>query len=156
YVATNNGLAIGTKSAQGWGFRLVPPAPGHSAGEEAASVYVDSRGTVWVGCGLKSLCRLQSDKAVDAGTNEGLPSDHWEALREDLEGDLWVRSEHHLAVLPNGARRFQVRNGVEPATNTFPTLALDPQGRLLVPTNEGLARELRSSDGKTSGWEIIG
>jgi signal transduction histidine kinase/ligand-binding sensor domain-containing protein/DNA-binding NarL/FixJ family response regulator len=146
---------LGTKAGQGWGFSLVPAPAGHAAEEHAASVYVDSKGTVWYGCGSTGLCRLQGDKPIDAGIAEGLPADHWEAIREDLEGDLWVRSEHLLAVRPANSRRFQVRNGVPNATNTIPTLALDPQGRLLVPTLRGLAREIRTREG-TAGWEIIG
>src|SRR4029077_914598 len=94
-------------------------------------------------------------KPVDAGIAEGLPADRWEAIREDLEGSLWVRSEHLLAVRAANGRRFQLRSGVAESTNTFPTLALDPQGRILVPTVRGLAREVRARDGSTS-WEVIG
>ena len=150
YLATERGLAVGSQTPQGWVFHLVPAPEGHPEAEEAASVYVDSTGTVWYGCGLKSLCRLEKDQPVEAGAAEGLPPDHWEAIREDLEGNIWVRSEHQLAMRSSASHRFQLRGGLPPATNTFPTLALDPSGHLLVPTREGLARQAGQ------GWEIVG
>jgi ligand-binding sensor domain-containing protein len=60
-----------------------------------------------------------------------------------------VRSEKSLYVRAGGARRFEARKGLPEATNTNPTLALDPSGRLLVPTYRGLARQ------NGDGWEII-
>ncbi len=156
YLATERGLAVGTPSnplpsKQTWTFRLIPAPPGHPAEEQAVSVYVDSTGVVWYGCGLTGLCRLRKDgSGIDIGAAEGLPLQPWEAILEDLEGNLWVRSEHLLAVRPAGSHRFQLRAGVPPATNTNPTLALDPQGHLLVPTIQGLARET------AQGWEIVG
>ena len=71
------------------------------------------------------------------------------------EGNIWVRSEHQLAMRSPATRRFQLRtatgqDALPPATNTLPTLALDPEGKLLVPTNLGLARQTES------GWEIVG
>ncbi|HEY4361103.1 MAG TPA: ATP-binding protein [Bryobacteraceae bacterium] len=155
YVATNHGLAIGTRTGQTWTFALIAEPAGHPAGEEAASVYVDSKGVIWYGCGSAALCRVEGGKGLDAGVSEGLPPDHWEAIREDVEGNLWVRSEHALAVRPANSHKFQLRAGVPNATNTFPTLALDPQGRVLVPTIHGLAREIKTREGAT-GWEIIG
>ncbi len=69
---------------------------------------------------------------------EGLPPDRWEAILEDREGNIWVRSEHQLAMRSPATRRFQLRtatgeNALPPATNTLPALALDPEGNLLVP-----------------------
>jgi signal transduction histidine kinase/ligand-binding sensor domain-containing protein/CheY-like chemotaxis protein len=162
YVATEKGLAVGTKLPQGWEFRVAEPAPGHPAGEPATAVYVDSTGLVWYGCGSADLCRLQGhlQGRLQAGQakssqTEGLPPDRWEAIIEDLEGNLWVRSEHQLAVRSPVTHRFQLRTSgahgeLPPATNTLPALALDPDGNLLVPTNLGLARQ------SGSGWEIVG
>ena len=151
YVTTEKGLAIGTKQATGWVFQLAEPAAGHAAGEPATAVYADSTGTVWYGCGLKALCRFEHGRASDAGLIEGLPQDRWEAILEDLEGNIWVRSEYRLAERNPTARRFELRTGsLPPATNTVPTLALDPDGNLLVPTSKGLARQT------SGGWQIIG
>ena len=48
-----NGLGGGHEIRRtGWTFRLIPAPPGHPAEEPAVSVYVDSTGIVWYGCGL--------------------------------------------------------------------------------------------------------
>ena len=153
YVATEHGLAVGTKSPKGWAFRLVGSVPGHPAEELVSAVYVDSTGAVWYGCG-SALCRLKNGQVSESGEAEGLPADRWEAILEDLEGNIWVRSERQVAARSPATRRFQVRTGsgaaaLPPANNTIPTLALDPDGKLLVPTSQGLARQTRS------GWELI-
>ena len=160
YVATERGLAIGTKAPKGWSFHLVGSVPGHPPEEGVSAVYVDSTGTVWYGCGASALCRLKNGQVSEVGEAEGLPPDRWEAILEDLEGNIWVRSERRLAARSPVTRRFQVRSGnarglpgagaLPPATNTVPTLALDPDGNLLVPTSQGLARQTRQ------GWELVG
>ncbi len=169
YVATERGLAVGTATPKGWTFRLVGSVPGHAVEEPVSAVYVDSTGTVWYGCGSSSkalpasaktppaaaLCRLKNGQVSEVGEAEGLHADRWEAILEDLEGNIWVRSEHQLAERSPVTGHFQYRTetshgSLQPATNTVPTLALDPDGSLLVPTNLGLARQTRS------GWELIG
>ena len=168
YVATEKGLLVGTKSAKGWAFT---PAPGRPQGEAVSAVYADSGGRVWYGCGSGSLCRLERGRSLTSDA-EGLPADRWEAILEDLEGNIWVRSEHQLAERLPATGRFQLRTSgpagsgaglagvgltgvgqggaLPPSTNTIPALALDPDGNLLVPTNLGLARQ------KGTGWEIVG
>jgi signal transduction histidine kinase/ligand-binding sensor domain-containing protein/CheY-like chemotaxis protein len=162
YVATEKGLAVGAELAQGWAFTLADPPQGHPAGEPATAVYVDSTGLVWYGCGAADLCYLQGGSPGGQALSgpEGLPPDRWEAILEDREGNIWVRSEHQLAVRSRATGRFQLRTPLPrtgsagrplpPATNTLPALALDPEGNLLVPTNLGLARQT------ASGWEIVG
>ncbi|HLH40602.1 MAG TPA: ATP-binding protein [Bryobacteraceae bacterium] len=138
YLATERGLAIGSIGGD-QPFRLVDLADG------AASVYVDSGGAVWFGCGAK-LCRLENGSAA---AQQGLPPERWEAILGDLEGNLWVRSEKSLYLRAAGSQKFEPRRGLPEATNTYPTLAIDPAGRLLVPTYRGLARQTNS------GWELI-
>ncbi len=137
YLATERGLVTGPP------FTLIP-----SPGGGASSVYVDGSGTVWFGCG-PSLCRLEHGEAHEAGADEGLPAEGWDAILGDLEGNLWVRSERSLYLRANGSHRFEIRRGLPESTNTYPTLALDPAGRLLVPTYRGLARQTEK------GWEIL-
>jgi signal transduction histidine kinase/ligand-binding sensor domain-containing protein/CheY-like chemotaxis protein len=144
YIATERGLAIGTAS----GFTLVA-SPRRSALPEAQSVYVDATGTVWYGCGT-SLCQMRAGSAYDASAEAGLPEERWQAILADSEGDLWVRGERYLYVRPHGETRFKPRPGLPRSSNTYPSLAIDPVGKLLAPTNDGLARE----DG--DNWEIIG
>jgi len=141
YLATESGLVIGEKGAQS-GFTLVP------CGAETDSVYVDGSGEAWFGCG-SSLYLLENSKAREISKEEGLPAERWDAILGDLEGNLWVRSERSLYVRPAGSQRFEIRRGPPEATNTYPTLAIDPAGKLLVPTYRGLARQT------SKGWEII-
>ena len=139
YLATDLGLAIADPSKPGVGFRPVawpeglPPA-GHGA---AVSVYADASGLVWFGCGL-DLCQLNDRTVSDVSAAQGLPPDRWEAILGDLEGNLWVRSATALYLRRNASARFELQTGLAESTNTFPTMALDPTGRLLAPTNRGL------------------
>ncbi len=137
YLATERGLVTGPP------FKLID-APGG----EAASAYVDGSGIVWFGCG-PSLCRYEHGEAVEVGSAEGLPAEGWDAILGDLDGNLWVRSEKSLYMRASGSQRFEIRRGLPESTNTYPTLALDPAGKLLVPTYRGLARQTEQ------GWEIL-
>ena len=147
YLATERGLVTGTPSEKGFSFALIPRPPGVTE-DEATSVYVDPSDTVWYGCG-QHFCRLEGVQGREVSAEEGLPLEKWEAILGDLEGNLWVRSERSLYVRPSGAHRFQLRSGLAESHNTSATLALDPAGRLLVPTDRGLARQT------DTGWDII-
>jgi signal transduction histidine kinase/ligand-binding sensor domain-containing protein/CheY-like chemotaxis protein len=146
YVATERGLVIGAPSDQGRHFELIPTPAGAGAAR-ATSVYVNLYGTVWFGCGT-SLCTLENGQPHETGRELGLPRERWDAILGDVEGNLWVRSEKSLYERPAGGR-FVLRPGLPESPNTYPTLALDPGGRLLAPTYKGLARQ---SD---AGFEII-
>lgn len=147
FLATDQGLLVGTPRQHGIDFATVAPPRGVK-GSEVSSVYTDADGIVWYACGM-SLCRFENDVASEAGAAAGLPAGPWEAILGDLDGNLWVRSVSALYLRPNGEARFHRQTGLPPSTNTFPTLALDAAGRLLVPTNEGLARAT------PAGWEVI-
>ena len=158
YVATERGLLVGMQREgpnHEFAFRLIPRAAGVHR-DDVASVYVDSAATVWYGC-ADTLCRLENGSSPEAGSQTGreigleagLPAGEWSAILGDLDGNLWVRSDHLLYERTSGAQRFEARPGLPESTYAFPTLAVDPAGRLLVPTYRGLARE--TSD----GWEII-
>jgi signal transduction histidine kinase/ligand-binding sensor domain-containing protein len=146
YVATERGLVASTPAETGLNFALISNPP-RANGALATSVYVDSKGSVWFGCGT-SLCTLDHGEARETGTELGLPQARWDAILGDLEGNLWVRSEKSLYERGVGGR-FQLRPGLPDSTNSTPTLALDPGGRLLAPTYQGLARQ------SEAGWEIV-
>ena len=115
---------------------------------EAASVYTDGSGLVWYGCG-PDLCEFDNRTVIDVSAAQGLPPDRWDAILGDLDGNLWVRSATALYLRRPGSARFESQAGLAESTNTFPTIALDPAGRLLAPTNRGLARQT------ATGWELI-
>ncbi len=146
YVATEQGLVSGKPTGNGLNFELIPNPP-RLAESTAASVLVDSKGSVWFGCGT-GLCMLENGAARDVSAAFGLPRERWDAILGDLEGNLWVRSEKSLYRRPPGGR-FILCPGLAESTNTYPTLAIDPGGKLLAPTYKGLARQT------DSGWEII-
>jgi len=100
--------------------------------------------TLWLGCG-EELCRVAADGAVVVyGQAQGLPPDRWRRLVRDREGALWLRGEHHLMRLPAAAARFVAQalpdSIAQEKLVARTQLALDPQGRVLIPTGQGLAR----------------
>ncbi len=75
----------------------------------------------------------------------------WDAILADRNGDLWIRSEQSLAVLRKNTQRIEsVNDPLLRGNGTYGTLALDPQGRLLVPSHTGLLRQA------PGGWQVIG
>jgi len=151
YLATNLGLTIGDISQSPVAFRPVERPAGLAQGGNGAalSVYTDALGVVWFGCG-QDLCIFDNRNVTDVSAAQGLPPDRWDAILGDLEGNLWVRSATALYLRRNGSPRFELQAGLAESTNTFPTMALDPAGRLLAPTNRGLMRQA------AAGWELIG
>ena len=103
------------------------------------SVYGGILGSVYYGCGT-GMCVLEGEKVQEIGVQQGLPPDRWDAILGDLDGNLWVRSATSLYERRAGTAKFELRPGVPKSNNTYPTLALDPAGALLVPTYKGLAR----------------
>ena len=150
YLATDLGLTIGDISKPGVAFRPVerPARLAPVRHGEAVSVYTDASGLVWFGCG-PDLCEFDNRTVTDVSTAQGLPPDRWDAILGDLRGNLWVRSATALYLRRNGSQRFELQPGLAESTNTFPTMALDPAGRLLAPTNLGLMRQA------ATGWELI-
>jgi signal transduction histidine kinase/CheY-like chemotaxis protein/streptogramin lyase len=146
YVATEHGLVSGTPGQNGLHFVLLSN-PQKAGGPTATSVYVDAKGSVWFGCGT-SLCTVENGQAREAGTELGVPQERWDAILGDLEGNLWVRSEKSLYERAPGGR-FQLRPGLPGSSNSTPTLALDPAGKLLAPTYRGLARQT------DAGWDVV-
>ena len=147
YLATSRGLAVGTPSPTGIRFAL-QPRPAHVTADAVFSVYTSASGSVWYGCGT-SLCVLDNGRPREAGLDQGLPADRWDAILGDLDGNLWVRSAASLYERRVGAGKFELRPGLPASNNTYPTLALDPAGKLLVPTYRGLARPAGN------GWEVV-
>ncbi len=162
FLATSKGLVIGTPSPKGMQFALQAPpanetdrAHGAARTSETAratpvtvfSVYA-AAGSVYYGCGV-GLCVLDDKGAREIGAAQGLPADRWDAILSDVDGNLWVRSATSLYQRNAGSEKFELRPGVPDSNNTYPTLALDPGGALLVPTYRGLARAGRD------GWEVV-
>jgi len=65
-----------------------------------------------------------------------VPLGRWDAILADPEGNLWIRSPRHVCVRRPGSAKFvgSLTTTVNSATASSVSLHLDPQGRLIVPT----------------------
>ena len=118
YLATDRGLLVGVWQRDQLMFERAPSASGASP-SEVTSVYTDSTGTVWFGCGV-GFCRLDHGIASEVGVAAGLPPGPWEAILGDLDGNLWVRSESALYLRPSGSPRFVLQRCRLPPATHFP------------------------------------
>ncbi len=149
FIGTDTGL-VELAEAPGseiFKVRRFPQPPGTS-GPEAGGVAVDGE-TVWYGCGLE-LCRMDGRGTAVLGRDSGLPGYVWQVIRKDSKGDLWVRGKNtSVFVLQHGKARFQSSGGPVPANAPVGVPALDAEGRMLLPSTEGLLVQ-----GET-GWQRI-
>ena len=134
YIASGQGLL-----AASWGgnFWRVEPVLG-PAQTLTRSVYFDA-GTIWL-TSRNALWRLRDGKLTEYSNSEGLPStEDWDGIARDRHGDLYVRSSDSVRVLRRGASKFELVKGL-PTRNWSNQLALDSEGNLVIPTDEGLLR----------------
>jgi diguanylate cyclase (GGDEF)-like protein len=152
YIATERGLVVAAGANGGkLSFRLLP-TPEAAGGTDAHGVFIES-GAVWYGCG-GSLCRMTADGVTVFGQKDGLPPEKWTCIRRDGNGDLWVNEKRRFAVLRRGSLRFDASGASFPQTAGGGQLAVDAEGRLLVPTIDGLivaAGQHRQKVGKREG-----
>jgi diguanylate cyclase (GGDEF)-like protein len=132
---------------------------------------------IWAGCG-KGLCswlerevgaagdwtslqgsetgapvQLSDGVVTEWGEDKGLAADSWASVLLDRTGALWAGGVAHVAVLLPGASGFIDRTipGSESVSRySHAPLVEDPEGRILVPAKEGIARW------EGSAWRIIG
>jgi len=148
YIGTGDGLYVGQPADSDLVFHR-SPNPSQVSDPAVYGVDVDASGVLWFGCGDR-LCSISSDGFHVFGREAGLPPDHWEAIRTDHDGNLWVRSARRLLVRQRGAQAFAPRDQGLAHAMDFATLYLDRLGRLFVPTESGVARL------SLNGWETIG
>jgi len=113
-----------------------------------SAVYAAPDGSIWYSI-PSGVCRNQAGKTVCFGLREGIPKDHWTAIRMDRNGDLWVRSEKRLRVLRSGGALFVDGGSDLPPADGTGVLSLDRKGNLFVPTQRGLARMLNGR------WKLV-
>jgi signal transduction histidine kinase/CheY-like chemotaxis protein/ligand-binding sensor domain-containing protein/HPt (histidine-containing phosphotransfer) domain-containing protein len=137
WVATERGL-VETTTPDGGGklaLRMLPTPPG-AGGPEAHGIFLEP-GVAWFGCGT-ALCRMTAEGVSVFGKPAGLPEGGWMSIRRDGSGDLWVHDSHEFAVLRHGTARFDASDPGIPQTAGGGQIEVDGEGRLLVPTIEGL------------------
>ena len=108
---------------------------------------------IWAGCG-SGLCSWLGGEAGGAvqprnggvtewGNDKGLAADLWGGVLLDHAGALWAGGVAHIAVLSAGSAQFFDRTipGSDPKSQySHVPLIEDLDGRILVPTKEGIAR----------------
>jgi signal transduction histidine kinase/CheY-like chemotaxis protein/streptogramin lyase len=144
YVATTSGLAVidTTQASDAYQVRWL-------SNTVAFAVGVDRKGAVWFGC-EESLCRLDSQQPVKVDKRYRLPQEPWQSILADGEGNVWIRGPHRLFQFNYQTNTFIARDQVVPQTGSpAAALALSPQGKILVPTDTGLALPQGAS------WRIV-
>lgn len=150
WIATDAGLLAA--SVDNGKIRLqVGPASGDAADREASAVFVDPSG-LWWGCG-NSLCQVNNGTVNVLGKAAGLKAMPLQAIMRDAQGNTWVEQNRRLMVLDPSGTRFEEADAQLPPTESGRP-QVDSDGRLLVPTTEGLAIRQGSRfhvAGRTSG-----
>lgn len=119
---------------------------------EIHSIALGPDGAFWFSCGEK-LCKWKDEKLNVWGEADGVPKKSWQNFLFLADGSVWVSSDQIRIELPPGASQFKNHplpvSGGNTVIRHTPFL-LDPQGRILTPTLEGLARW------NGSAWQSIG
>ncbi len=103
------------------------------------SVLYGSDGSLWYGCD-RDLCRLKDGKATPMRKTLGLPEEQWLTMMVARNGNIWLRSNLHVAeIAPDGSRADLRDLPGTPSSEPYPTLAEDEQGRILTAQGSSLA-----------------
>ena len=125
-----------------------PEFDASSEGKAISAIYAAPDESIWYSTS-SGVCRGLNGKAVCFGLRQGVPLDHWTAIRQDRNGDLWVRSEKQIRVLRRGRMNFVDGGSELPPADGTGVLSLDRKGNLFVPTQRGLARMLNGR------WKLL-
>lgn len=110
---------------------------GGSSDRNAFGVLVDGD-AVWYGCGLE-LCRMDGHGTRVLGKESGLPHRAVLSIRKDGSGNLWVRVKNEgVFLLPAGQTQFRRLDPSTPGSATGGVLGVDVDGRILLPSPDGL------------------
>lgn len=114
WVGTSDGLFLvdpGTLRARP--FPAAPPAPYGLRGQRVRSLFVDARGSVWIGTGYDGAYRYDGAAGPFAvyrarpSDPASLPADEVWAVHGDPDGSVWVGTARGLARLDPASGRFQ-------------------------------------------------
>ncbi len=149
YFATANGLF--RIAADEPPFRVVPVNLPDSLPSPAAvdAVYAAPDGAIWASSG-GGIVRILESGSERFEQPAGVPRSRWDAFLATSRGDLWVRSSDQLLLRRAGSSKFESAGRGIAHSGFFGALATDRAGRLLVPTDSGLAVQ---QDGS---WRYIG
>jgi signal transduction histidine kinase/ligand-binding sensor domain-containing protein len=134
YVATATGLLrVSRSSSRGISEHWI-------SWETSGGVQIQPDGSVWFGCGTDVCEQDRAGTVSRYGARLGLPRDSWGSFLKDAEGDTWIRSSQRVWVWRRGASKAApVYSGRLYSNVTAAALATLPNGKVGVPTDEGLA-----------------
>ncbi len=154
FVGTQKGLFVGN----GDRFSLVSAAPGEGD-DPVTGLFVDPDGALLYARGRRLFRRANAHgqaTAIDFGATRGLNSkESIDQVLSDGDRNLYVRTLRTLQVLRRGATAFESCDVGLPAAVESGRLALDDRGRLLVPTQRGLAYRFHTAR-VAEAWRVIG
>lgn len=138
WVATGDGLYVGTKTHSGLSFRR-HPAAGFS---EINALAVDDAGTVWVGLRRHGIIRIdgRTGSAQRYQVDLAPPNDVVSSIAVGPDGRVWATlgSRPGLIVWSKGAKRFEpVPVPAEARTSGY-TVRFSPKGELWYACSRGL------------------
>ncbi|MBL8173853.1 MAG: response regulator, partial [Bryobacterales bacterium] len=140
YAATRGGIYAARK---GRGFARLTIAPDVDA-SEISGLFADS-GALWFGC-AQAICRWDGASLTRFGPEQGVPPDLYAGFVRDRQGTLFARGGNSILRQPQGDPHFRKESGLG-GQGTL-QLAVDPRGRLLAPSWNGLW--IRGTDGSWS------
>ncbi|EMR04462.1 sensor histidine kinase [Cesiribacter andamanensis] len=101
------------------------------------SIFVDSKGLVWVSTNGKGLYCFKDSQLIQYTTQNGLSSDIIFDLWEDKQGNLWACSNAGISMLKDGIwHNLGEKEGL--FGNTFFQILADEQGYLWITSNRGI------------------
>ncbi|HUA17668.1 MAG TPA: ATP-binding protein [Bryobacteraceae bacterium] len=147
-VAASSGVYEAGPFAPDRVYSLRPYRLGAAVDGKPAHSLLQHGSELWIGCGDR-VCVSESARVTVYGPEQGLPEDHWDGIAVTPDGSVWARSPNKLYRKQANDKRF-VQEGRELASSMFwGALAVDGAGRLLVPTDRGLAIDT------AAGWKVI-
>ncbi|MGD0830580.1 MAG: EAL domain-containing protein [Terracidiphilus sp.] len=149
FLAADAGLIELDSVAGQSGFtqRIIPQAAG--VAESGISAVLADGETVWYGCGAE-LCRMDGSGTRVYGRESGLPESAAVGIVKDGAGALWLRYRvEGVFVMAQGESRFRRPVGLAKPDATVGVPAVDEDGRILLPTPDGLLMQ------EKKGWRTI-
>lgn len=133
-ASSGRGVLLKRRGSDDW-----EAEPMRLEGTSIWSVLYGRDGSLWYGCD-KDLCRLKDGNTKPMRAVLGLPEEQWLTMIVARNGNIWLRSNMHVAEMaPNGSRAELRELPGTPTSEPYPTLAEDEQGRILTAQGSSLA-----------------
>jgi ligand-binding sensor domain-containing protein len=135
-------LAFVTRShaAEGWSVTdSLDATAAPQVGEYVTELFVDRRGTLWMGTLTEGLCRHDDTGFRCVGVDEGYTSGALRAVAQDAQGALWFGGQSGLTRWDGERFTAHTMPGGRASTQIW-SLLIDRHGRLWVGTEGGVYR----------------